>query len=88
MAKKETDRFVKVLDESGIITCNEIWADTQTGVQYLYHASGNSGGLTVLVDSEGKPLCTASPPTPLSSDGERSGKWPFLRRSVPCAAGR
>ena len=43
MAKKETDRFVKVLDESGIITCNEIWADTQTGVQYLYHASGNSG---------------------------------------------
>ena len=56
MAKKETDRFVKVLDESGIITCNEIWADTQTGVQYLYHTSGNSGGLTVLVDSEGKPL--------------------------------
>ena len=56
MAKKETDRFVKVLDESWIITCNEIWADTQTGVQYLYHASGNSGGLTVLVDAEGKPL--------------------------------
>ena len=56
MAKKGNDRFVKVLDESGIITCNEIWADTQTGVQYLYHASGNSGGLTVLVDSEGKPL--------------------------------
>lgn len=56
MAKKETDRFVKVLDESGIITCNEIWADTQTGVQYLYHASGNSGGMTVLVDAEGKPL--------------------------------
>ena len=30
--------------------------DTQTGVQYLYHASGNSGGLTVLVDADGKPL--------------------------------
>ncbi len=28
----------------------------QTGVEYLYHASGNSGGLTVLVDAEGKPL--------------------------------
>ena len=56
MAKKETGRFVKVLEESGIITSSEIWVDTQTGVEYLYHASGNSGGLTVLVDAEGKPL--------------------------------
>lgn len=56
MAKKENERFVKVLDESGIITCSEVWVDTQTGVQYLYHASGNSGGLTVLVDAEGRPL--------------------------------
>lgn len=56
MAKKETGRFVKVLEESGIITSSEVWVDTQTGVQYLYHASGNSGGLTVLVDAEGKPL--------------------------------
>ena len=56
MAKKGNERFVKVLDESGIITCSEVWVDTQTGVQYLYHASGNSGGLTVLVDVEGKPL--------------------------------
>lgn len=56
MAKKETDRFVKVLAENGFITSSEIWVDTQTGVEYLYHASGNSGGLTVLVDAEGKPL--------------------------------
>ena len=56
MAKKGNERFVKVLDESGIITCSEVWVDTQTGVQYLYHASGNSGGLTVLVDAEGRPL--------------------------------
>ena len=56
MAKKETDRFVKVLKESGFITSSEIWVDTQTGVQYLYHSSGNSGGLTVLVDADGKPL--------------------------------
>lgn len=56
MAKKETGRFVKVLEESWIITNSEVWVDTQTGVQYLYHASGSSGGLTVLVDAEGKPL--------------------------------
>lgn len=56
MAKKEQDRFIKVLEESGFITSSEIWVDTQTGVQYLYHASGNSGGLTVLVDADDKPL--------------------------------
>ena len=56
MAKKETDRFVKVQAENGFVTSSEIWVDTQTGVEYLYHASGNSGGLTVLVDAEGKPL--------------------------------
>ena len=56
MAKKGNERFVKVLDESGIITCSEVWVDTQTGVQYLYHASGNSGGLTGRVDAEGRPL--------------------------------
>ena len=56
MAKKENERFVKVLDESGIITCSEVWVDTQTGVQYLYHCAGNSGGMCMLVDAEGKPL--------------------------------
>lgn len=56
MAKKETGRFVKVLEESGVITSSEVWVDTQTGVQYLYHASGSSGGLTVLVNAEGRPL--------------------------------
>lgn len=30
-----------------------IITDTQTGVQYLYHASGYGGGLTVLQDGEG-----------------------------------
>ena len=56
MAKKETDSFVKVLAENGFVPSSEIWVDTQTGGEYLYHASGNSGGLTVLVDAEGKPL--------------------------------
>lgn len=39
MAKKE-QRFIKVAEESGIINNSEVWADTQTGVQYFYHASG------------------------------------------------
>ena len=53
MAKKE-QRFIKVMEDSGF--SSEVLVDTQTGVQYLYHAVGNSGGLTLLVDAEGKPL--------------------------------
>ena len=41
---------------SWVISSSEVLVDTQTGVQYLYHAVGNSGGLTLLVDAEGKPL--------------------------------
>ena len=36
----------------------EIWVDKETGVNYLYHSSGYSGGLTVLVDENGKPIVT------------------------------
>ena len=50
MAKKE-QRFIKVMEESGFISSNEVLVDTETGVQYLYHAVGNSGGLTLLVDA-------------------------------------
>lgn len=55
MAKKDS-RFVKGLEDSGFISSSEIWVDTQTGVQYLFHFNGNAAGLTVLVDAEGKPL--------------------------------
>jgi hypothetical protein len=57
MAKKEK-RFVRILSESGFAAANEIWVDTKTGVNYLYHASGYSGGLTPLLDREGKPVIT------------------------------
>ena len=50
MAKKE-QRFIKVMEESAFISSNEVLVDTQTGVQYLYHAAGNSGGLTLLGDA-------------------------------------
>ncbi len=55
MAKKD-GRFIKVAEEGGFFGSNEVWVDTQTGVQYLYHCAGNSGGMTLLVDAEGKPL--------------------------------
>ena len=36
----------------------DIIIDTETGVNYLFYASGYAGGLTVLLDSEGKPVIT------------------------------
>ncbi len=53
MGKEE--RFVKVYTQ-GALTLTEIWVDTKTGVNYLYHANGNSGGLTPLLDRDGNPV--------------------------------
>lgn len=53
-------RFVKTWSD-GALGSNEIWVDTKTGVNYLFHASGYAGGLTVLVDREGKPIVTPVP---------------------------
>ncbi len=51
----KNERFVKTYSQ-GIANVTEIWVDKDTGVNYLFHTSGNAGGLTVLVDSEGKPV--------------------------------
>ena len=53
-------RFVKIYSQ-GFVGTTEIWVDTQTGVNYLYHQSGYGGGLTVLMDREGKPVVSALP---------------------------
>lgn len=56
MAKKD-ERFEKIYTQ-GKLEGNEIWVDKETGVNYLYHFSGYSGGLTPLLDKEGKPVVT------------------------------
>ena len=54
------NRFVKIYKE-GALGGNgfEIWVDKETGVNYLWREGGYSGGLTVLLDREGKPVITA-----------------------------
>lgn len=56
MAKID-DRFEKVYSQ-GTINIMEIWVDRETGIQYLFHASGSAGGLTPLLDRDGKPITT------------------------------
>ena len=48
-------RFEKVYTQ-GAVNVTEIWVDKDTCVNYLYHVSGYSGGLTPLLDRDGKPV--------------------------------
>ena len=54
MREKEK-RFEKIYTQGHVDTM-EIWMDRETGVQYLFHASGYAGGLTPLLDREGRPV--------------------------------
>lgn len=56
MAKKDK-RFEKIHSESiGFGGSIDILRDSRTGVCYLWRTNGNGGGLTVLVDADGKPM--------------------------------
>lgn len=52
---KDVERFQKVYSQ-GVISMMEIWLDTQTGVQYLFHRDGNAAGFTPLLGADGKPV--------------------------------
>lgn len=49
---ENNERFRKVY--SGF--SNGIYVDSETNVMYFWHSGGYSGGLTVMVDENGKPL--------------------------------
>ena len=53
MAKNE--RFEKIYSQ-GTINVMEIWVDKMTGVNYVFHAGGYAGGMTPLLDRDGKPI--------------------------------
>lgn len=57
MAQK---RFVKIYSD-GVLGSNEIWVDTKTGVNYLFHQSGYAGGLTPLLNRDGTPVVSSIP---------------------------
>ena len=50
------DQRFEIVYSQGTITVTEIWVDKETWVNYLYHACGYSGGLTPLLDRDGKPV--------------------------------
>ena len=56
MAKK--DKRFEIVYQQGAVDIIEILVDKETGVNYLFRKSGYSGGLTPLLDREGKPVIT------------------------------
>ncbi len=60
MAKEK--RFVKIHSEGGFAdNLMQIWVDTQTGVNYLFSQNGYGGGLTPLLNRDGKPVVSSLP---------------------------
>lgn len=54
---KEDERFIRIYSQ-GTLNVTEIWVDTYTGVNYLWHECGSSGGLTPLLNSNGEVVIT------------------------------
>lgn len=50
-------RFEKIYSQ-GTVDITEIWVDTETGVNYLWHKNGYAGGMTPLLEEGGKPVVT------------------------------
>ncbi len=57
MSKKEK-RFIVTEKESSFINSVQVIVDKKTGVNYMWVSQGNAGGLTVLLDRDGKPVIT------------------------------
>lgn len=54
----KNERFQKVYSQ-GITNVMEIWVDKETGVNYVFHASGYAGGMTPLLDRDGNPIISS-----------------------------
>lgn len=59
----KTDRFVCTEVSGGAFDACQcrVLVDRQTGVNYLWTTGGYSGGLTVMVDADGRPIVTSVP---------------------------
>lgn len=55
------DRFQKIYSQ-GVLDVTEIWVDTATGVNYVFHKNGYGAGFTPLLDQDGKPVVTSQEP--------------------------
>ena len=60
MKPEKNNRFICTEISGGVFDACQcrVLVDRETGVNYLWTASGYAGGLTVLLDPTGKPIVT------------------------------
>ncbi len=51
-------RFVKTYSQGVVGSGFEIYVDREAGVNYLSHWGGSGGGITPLLNQQGKPIVT------------------------------
>ena len=57
MGKNEDKRFEVIYQQGSALTeMTLILRDRETGAEYLFVQSGSAGGLTPLLDADGKPI--------------------------------
>ena len=56
--EKAPSRFKEIHAEGSFGVHTRILVDTETGVNYLWHAEGYGGGLTPLLSADGTPVIT------------------------------
>ena len=47
---------IVITDRFGLLETSQVLRDRETGVLYLFHQAGYAGGLTLLVDRDGRPM--------------------------------
>lgn len=67
---RQKDRFRVLAVEGNALGrgCRQVLVDSETGVQYLFIQWGYAGGLTVVVDADGKPLLADPGPSGTQND--------------------
>jgi hypothetical protein len=56
MFDRNKNKRFNVIYEQGSVSRFKIIVDTETGINYLLTTDGYAGGLTVLLDKDGKPV--------------------------------
>ncbi len=56
--EENNEKRFKTVYKQGTFTVYKILLDVETGVNYIFFQEGYAGGLTVLLDNEGKPVIT------------------------------
>lgn len=59
MFTSKSDRRFEVIHKEGTVSSFKIIVDKETGVNYLFSWDVYAGGLTPLLDKDGKPIVTS-----------------------------